>query len=187
MSTNQHTPVPGTGLVALSQEAARVEALLMELAAMDDGEIDAQLDAYLDEIKTKIAEKPDQYKYVMDRLGMASELLYAQANQFERAALVMESTVSRMKSSIKDAMEALQVDVIKGQTWQFKLGKAQQRLVIEDEAQFVKDQPQLVLVKTVYEIDRARLKEVLKAGQVIPGAGLEGGTSLLQQIVKAGK
>lgn len=141
---NPHTPTPGKGLIALSAEAAKVEAMLMEAAMANGGEFDAALDAYLDEVKAKIAEKPDQYKYVMDRLEAAAELLFEQATEFDKAGLMMESTAAQMTVRIKDAMQIMGVDHVKGKSWQFKLAKAAHKLVIHDPETLKKVAPAFV-------------------------------------------
>ncbi len=130
---SSHTPTPGTGLVAMAAEAARVEALILALAEQNEGEIDAALEQYLNEIGTHLAEKTDQYKFVMDRLKMTTEMLFAQAEQFEKAGLATEHVVESMRDRIKTAMGMLGTEEVQGKTWRFKLSNTAPRLVMDEE------------------------------------------------------
>lgn len=179
-------PKGPTSLMALSHEAARVEAMIMELAIANGGEVNPDLDAYLDEIKTRIAEKPDQYKYVIDRLEASSEMLYAQVRDFQRAAIAMESTVKAMKDRIKAAMEMMGVTEVKGKAWRFSISPIAKRLVVSNDDVFVKEHPEFSIVKTTVSVDTKRLKAALEAGHEIPGARLEGGYRLNKPSVLKG-
>lgn len=166
---NQNVPKPGTGLVALAAEAASIEAMIMQLAEANGGEIDDALDRYLDGIKAQIAEKPDNYKYVIDRLQMGAELLAEQAQQFDRAATAMDHTAEAMKFRIKEAIELLGVKSVQGKTWKFSLRGTTKRLVVDDAQVASQIDAMQVAVGKVLEY-AVTLREKTRAGN-LGGAG----------------
>lgn len=168
-AVNPHTPKPGGGLVALAAEAAEVERLIIALAEKNAGEIDMDLEAYLKEIETKLAEKPDAYKYVIDKLSVASELLHHQATQFLNAAAAMDSTVERMYGNIKAAMELRGWTEVKGKTWRFALQNTQKRLVV-DELQMTEHQKKVETAVTTILLTAKAYRDKSKAAYA-GGAG----------------
>lgn len=174
--SNPHTPQPGTGLVALAAEAARIENLLMELAHQNGGEIDKALDAYLDGIKTQLAEKPDQYKFVMDRLKASAALLSEKADEFAVAAELLEQTADQMKERIKLAMDFLGTKAIKGKVWEFKISPAAKRLVLDEdlvktEGQKLMDAAATVLLAASLYRDKSKVADAGGAGKQLHELG----------------
>jgi len=175
--------VENNSLVSLAAEARQVESMILSNAEANGGEINLELESYLDEIKSEIANKPDHYKFVLERLTATSEELAKQADEFSRAAQALDRTAKRIKDRIKEAMDLLGTKEISGYKWTFKLGKAQPRLVI-DEQELRAHAPNFLLTHTTQVPDKERIKALLLDGAVIPGATLEYGDALRSSINK---
>lgn len=184
--SNPHTPKAGSGLLALVNEAAELESRIVALAELNEGEVDAKLEGYLNEVKANVATKADHYKFVMDRLEMAGALLEQRADEFYRAAAAMELVRESMKARIKEAMLTMGTEELRGAQWRFKLSKTKGRLVLDEN---FKDKlpAEYLIVKTVYDCDKERVRAALEEGKEVPGAHIEPGHQLRTYVAKGDK
>ena len=186
MKTKSELPAPSRGqsLVAMAQEAARVEQLLYQMAEANLGELDEQLLLYLDTIESGITSKVDPYKFVLDALDKAQAQLKAQEEQFYRARKAVENFESRMKDRIKTSMQALETTELVGHAWRFKLATSQSALVVEPGAEArLADSPRFwktIPAQTV--LDKDAIKSALLSGEQVPGAYLEKRYQLRQYV-----
>lgn len=183
---NPNTPQPGSSLMALAAEAARLEEMIMTFAVDNDGEVDPKLDAFLSEIQSGLATKVDHYKFIMDRLETTAAMLEAQADQFWRAAQGLETVRESMKKRIKEAMVSMKSDEVTGHAWRFKLSQGKPSLVLDPRLQEILPQ-EYILARTIYEADKERIRSALEAGKQVRGAELVPNHVLRSYVVKAGK
>lgn len=180
---NPNTPTPGTSLQALVATAMDIEARIMAKAADAGGEIDQELEAFLGGIMTDVGNKVDTYKFVIDRLEMGAEMLNTRAMEFSRAADALEGTVESMRGRIKEAMLALKLREVNGQSWRYKLSPSKPRLVLDQGF----SNPDYLITETVTKIDSVKLRKDLEAGKAVLGASFEDTFSLRPYINKAAR
>jgi len=86
---------------------------------------------------------------------------------------VMENTVDRLESYVKESMQRLGIDELTAGTFKLKLSPTAGKLEIDDE-NAIPEQYRIISVS----FDRNAIKERIKSGESVPGARIEAGTSL---------
>lgn len=159
-----------TSLLDLSAEARRVEYEIFKIAETNGGEIDAGLDSYLAEVERSVAEKADSYVYVMDALAQTAEMLSEKADKIARAARAVKNAREAMRDRVKLAMHNMASDRIEGNDWVFSLSRLQPKLEVDVKHDALP--PDCVIIRTEYEIDKKRIRELIESGRDIPGCRL---------------
>lgn len=159
-------------LVALAEEAARVEGMILRYAEEHHGEINEQLAEYLDSIESGITVKADQYKWVLDRIEAAEEQLSTYVQKYREAAASLANAREAMRDRIKTAILSLGGKSVSGRQWRFQLAATQPKLIITDEAA-LRENPEFLETVTEVRLRKDVIKARLLAGEVVPGASLE--------------
>lgn len=157
-------------LIELTDEAQRIERLIIASAETNAGEIDPDLDAWLNQLQLEISGKVDKYVYVMDRLDQVAQALSERAEKLKRASQAADRAREAMRDRVKIAMRDLNARELTGNDWKFQLVKSSARLEITGDVKQLP--PDCVIIKTEYAADKARIKELLKAGREIAGCAL---------------
>lgn len=173
----------GNSLSTLIAESVLLEGNIATWALNHYGEINPAMEQYYEEVKSLRADRVDAYKFVIDRLGVGSDLLRKQAEQFIVAAKALEEAESRIKENMKIGIKTLGADEISGKQWRFKLSEMKPKLVLSPKFQ-EELPPQYLIIKTIYEADKERLRAHLEQGAKIPGAQLENVYALRSYINK---
>ena len=186
MEQNPNTPQPGNSLMALVGEAVLLEQKIIASAGGHAGEIDPELEAFLNGIQEGIQHKADSYKFIIDRLETSAEMLAGQADKIYAAAKGLETTALAMKLRIKDAMIALHTDEIRGVTWRYKMSTNPRGRLVLDLAVLKVKSPSYVNCRTQVfeEPDKDALKEALDAGTAVEGAKYEPSYTLNNYVNK---
>lgn len=159
-----------TSLLDLSAEARAIEHQILKLAEESGGEIDAGLESYLAEVERSVAAKTDNYVYVMRSLETEAAKLKEQAKEFVAAAKALENARQAMKERITLAMNNRNSPRIHGNKWVFQLRRSSPS--VEINVTHDRLPPDCVIIRTEYEIDKKRIKQLLEAGQEIDGCRL---------------
>lgn len=179
-------PKPGATLGELIAQSVTLESLIVRAAEERGGEIDRELEAFLETVQRDVAHKADAYKFLLDRFETSAAMFYEQAAKFTEAADALDSAQQKLRDRIKEAMGVNGLTEVKGKHWRFRLVKTQPKLVLADNYEKVLPSEYLV-VKTVYEVDKAKLRGDLAAGKEVPGAMLQESESLRPYVNKAGE
>lgn len=158
-------------LANLTKDHAAIISLLLE----SDGEVNEVIEKWMEINQEGLADKVDQYRYVMDAMNMQLSAFKLRAAEFVAAAVTLESAVLRMKDRLKTAMQAMNTDELLGNEFRFKLAKNPPSVVIENEdnlpATFCKE-------KVVLSPDKVKIREALERGETIVGCSIQQGTSV---------
>jgi len=163
-------------LFELSAEANRLEELLLE----SGGELTPEFELWLDQINTELEAKADSYAHVIDKLNANISMLKANAQAYTQAARSLENAQERIKSRIKEALEAMERTQLKGHRKAFVLSSCAPRLVI-NEAEL---DSSYTIIKTEHIPDKERIKAALKDGIEVKGAHFEGDKALRITVSK---
>lgn len=163
-------------LYELSQEANRLEELLLE----SNGELPPEFETWLDQINTQLEIKADSYAHVLDKLDANTKMLKETAAQYTKAAKTLETAQNRIKDRIKDALQFMNKTTLRGNKRSFVLSNCQKRLLVDE----VFLDPNYTIVKTEVLPDRERIRQDLEQGMEVTGAKLEGGKALRVTIRK---
>lgn len=166
-----------TTLIEAAQDFAAVEQLLLE----SQGELTPELEAWLTEVESNVADRVDAYVMVQERLKEAADFYKTQADKFLAAKKASENAVERMKERIRAAMTTMGTDELRGEAFRFKMSNAPKRLVIDNE-----DTVPMAYksARTVYDLAKDGIKVALEGGSEIPGCHLEGGKSIRSYVNK---
>ena len=165
----------GENLVTIVKNNLAFNELMEEV----DGELCKTSEEWLEENKQNLANKADGYKYAMDMLEDAEEILKKKAQPFLDAAKACKNRREGLKDRLKWAMQTLDLQTIEGPDYTFTLSTQGNKLVIDNEeaipASFFQEVVELVL-------DSDLLKKNLEGGEKVDGAHLESVQALRTKI-----
>ena len=170
-------------LLSLVHQSNQLEEQILSHAENNLGEVDPTLDAFLFQVEKDLVQKVDNYKYYLDRLEMVAEHLDLQADKFTRASSAVTNFQERLKSKIVDAMRMQESEVLKGDTWLFKLVRNPASLKVTN----VEALPPEYVSKRVVEetvVDKDSLKKYLVGGGVVNGAEVTYGYRVKSSVNK---
>lgn len=122
MSTKKTATIKETDLAvqkplfAIVQEGAQI---IKELAE-SGGDLSPALEHLLGTNEQEIAVKIDAYVAVMDQLKGSAMVLRSRADEFKRASEAMENAGDRCEQRLKDALEILGTDELRGDRHTYK-------------------------------------------------------------------
>lgn len=154
-------------LRALTEEFEAVWELALE---EDDGE---ELAGRLAEIDMAIEDKADNYAVIIADLTAQESKLKAEIDRLTKRKQTLRNNADRMKQSLQQAMETVGKEKMKTDYYSYTIQKNPPKLVLDDERIVPED-----YFVTKRELDKASLKDALKAGQEVRGAHLEQTESL---------
>lgn len=156
-----------TTLRELTAEFESVLALALE---EDDGE---ELAGRLAEIDMAIEDKADNYAVIIADLNAQEAKLKTEIDRLTKRRQTLRNNADRMKQSLQQAMETVGKEKIKTDYYSYTIQKNPPKLILDDEEIVPED-----YFVTKRELDKASLKDALKAGQEVRGAHLEQTESL---------
>lgn len=150
--------------------------MLLELA--EDPEVDPEtLSDTLEALGGEIEDKADGYAKVMKQLGADAAALKYEEKRMSARRTVCENNIKRMKAALQAAMEATGKTKFKTDLFSFSVQKNPAAVVMDE--QYIENIPEEYLIPQEPKIDKAKIKEDLKAGKDLDGiAHLEQGESL---------
>lgn len=154
----------------LRELTAEFEAVLAIALEEDDGE---ELAGRLAEIDMAIEDKADNYAVIIADLNAQEAKLKAEIDRLTKRRQTLRNNADRMKQSLQQAMETVGKEKMKTDYYSYTIQKNPPKLVLDDEEIVPND-----YFVTKRELDKASLKDALKAGQEVRGAHLEQTESL---------
>lgn len=158
----------------ISQIVHEVTQVEQRLAALG-GELDAELEQQLAEIEAHLTTKTDSYAAIIDRLD-SQALFWKEREETLRAnRKACETAADRLRQIIKDAMFKMKKMEVMGTEQGFRLVACAPRLCIDNQSELPAIYKKQIVVE---EVDTKALKADLAKDLPVPGAHLEGGSSL---------
>lgn len=156
--------------MTLRELTAEFEAVLAIALEEDDGE---ELAGRLAEIDMAIEDKADNYAVIIADLNAQEAKLKTEIDRLTKRRQTLRNNADRMKQSLQQAMETIGKEKIKTDYYSYTIQKNPPKLILDDEEIVPED-----YFVTRRELDKASLKDALKAGQEVRGAHLEQTESL---------
>jgi len=151
--------------IIVSKKISIMESLL-------DGELTDELEAELDNLDISQAKKVDGYYYRLNELESIEAKLKEIEEKFNLARKRAKKLQEKMKDRLKKISLDLQMPVIEGENFKFKVSKGKDKLVI-NEACMDDLREQFPKQKVVVELDKDALQDSLLMGFTFEGASLE--------------
>jgi uncharacterized membrane-anchored protein YjiN (DUF445 family) len=151
-------------LLQIAQDQSALEELIQETG----GELNENLEQFLQEVGTDLAKKSDNYACMMDVLNDTAERYRKRAQAYISAARSCENIVERMKERIHFAMTTMGVEELSGNSIRFKLQNSPPSLFLGDLSKI----PREFQVVTVTP-DTSKIRSALRDGIQVGEAKLE--------------
>lgn len=132
-----------------------------------------ELAGRLAEIDMAIEDKADNYAVIIADLNAQEAKLKTEIDRLTKRRQTLINNADRMKQSLQQAMETVGKEKMKTDYYSYTIQKNPPKLVLDDEEIVPED-----YFVTKRELDKALLKDALKAGQEVRGAHLEQTESL---------
>lgn len=141
----------------------------MELLAMlEDPEMDEQVIAdTLEGLSGEIEAKADGYARVMRQMDADAKAIKAEEERLANRRKNLENRAANLKGRLQQMMEITGKVKFKTELFSFGIQKNPAAVVIDE--QYIENIPEEYLIRQDPKIDRAKLKEDLKAGKDLDG------------------
>lgn len=148
------------------------------LEIMEDPDVDPfTLEDTFEAIGGEIEAKAEGYGKVIRQLEYNAGVLKDEIDRLTKRKKAIEGNIDRMKKTIQAAMELINKPKIDTDLFTFRIQKNPESVVMD--VNYIEDVPEEYLIPQEPKIDRAKLKEDLKAGKNLDGiAHLEQSESL---------
>ena len=156
---------PATTLTALVTEAMMIARQLME----SGGELTPELEAALDVNQESLMRKVDGFVAIEDQFQAQEYYWKRKRDACDVIYKSFSGQIDRLRERVKFVMNEMGVTELKGDEHRYKLGKSVGRLIIEDEA---KVPAEFKMIVQLTQVDKERVKAMLKDGFEVPGAKL---------------
>ena len=141
---------------------------LTESIIEQGGEVTEEQQTALAITTAELQQKSVAYGYVVKQYQAETDVLDAEIKRLQAMKRSRDNTITRLKQTVKDAMEMAGITEIKGDT--FKLSFRKSEAVEITDAGVL---PDLYITRTVTESpNKVLIKEAIKAGATVPGAEL---------------
>ncbi len=154
---------------------------IIEVLTENEGEIDAKIDAFINNHELSIARKTDHIAYCLDEMEVQVANLKTREDEFKQARKTLENAIERFEERIKYFMREVQKDKLTGDIYTLGFRKTAGRVVIEDMEALP---PEYKVEKVSIEPDKTKIKNALNLGLPVPGAHLDTEPSLKKSINK---
>lgn len=141
----------------------------MELLAMlEDPDVDDELIAdTLEGIDGELEVKADGYARVMRQMDADAKAIKAEEERLANRRKSLENRAANLKTRLQQMMEITGKVKFKTELFSFGIQKNPAAVVIDE--QYIENIPEEYLIRQDPKIDRAKLKEDLKAGKDLDG------------------
>ena len=163
-------------LYELQQEYEHLYDLLAQ-GEIDDGIFNDTLDALL--FDERFEEKAESYGKIIRMLEADAAAAETEQNRLAGRRAAFTINAKRVKERLYEAMKATGREKVKTPLFTFGIQVNPERVVVDDIRKLLdRDELWKVHEKCESELNKAYIKELLKAGVAIPGARLEQSDSL---------
>lgn len=149
------------------------------MGMMEDPELDPQtLADTMEAVEGELEIKAENYAKVIKNLEADVSGIKAEIDRLSERKKTIEKNIKRMKENLQNAMEITGKTKFKTELFSFGIRNNAPAVVMDE--QYIENIPEEYLRIREPEIDKAKLKEDLKAGVILEGiAHLESSTSLI--------
>lgn len=138
------------------------------LAMLEDPDIDEQvISDTLEAIGGELEVKADGYARVMRQMDADAKAIKAEEERLANRRKSLENRAANLKSRLQQMMEITGKVKFKTELFSFGIQKNPAAVVIDE--QYIENIPEEYLIRQDPKIDRAKLKEDLKAGKDLEG------------------
>lgn len=162
------------------QELLVQQADIMSQIISNGGELTKEIESKFDSVNLSVAEKIDAYIAVCDRFEMESDYWKSKADQYNKLAKAANTLREKIRSRVKDAMIAQNIEGVYGVERRYQLNKGKDALII-DEALLPIDYKKKEIV---YSPDKDRIKMDLELGIPVLGCSIRP-TKVLQDYANS--
>lgn len=145
----------------------------------NEGAITPEVEKALEELLGKVADKVDGYGAILDRIEATADYWKSQADKCKTVEKSLDNLAASLKNNLKTYMITNQQKELAATHHKFVLSASKEKLVIENEKLIPEEFKTQVIS---YELNKDKISECLRVGQVVPGAKLEGGFSLRKYL-----
>lgn len=158
-------------LFHIQQEYLQLAAILED----NGGEITEGIEDQLAINQGQLQVKGVNYAMVVRQLSGEADLIDKEIERLTKLKKSKENTVTRLKETLKSAMEMYQIQSIKGDLISISLRNNAASVVIEDEAKLPK---KFIKKKTTEVPDKTAIKQAIESGVSVKGAYLKASKSI---------
>lgn len=153
-------------LIELTQIANDIQMKLMESM----GEVTDEIEKALVEIESRLPDKVDGYKFIIDKAESDAAFWADKAQEAAKISSQLIDYIDRLKKATLVAMMQLQTDKIEGHDFVAKAINASPKVFIEN-ADLIPFTFKEIVATT--NIKKREILEAIKSGKQVPGAHLE--------------
>ena len=147
-------------LYNLTTQAKEIAILL------EDGEFTPELEQALVITQEQLQEKAINYTYVIKNYEADSQAIDNEIKRLKAMKEAKDNAIDRMKEAVRNAMLASGIDKIESSLFKLSLRRSESVEVVN-----IDQLPEsLVTVKKTVSADKVKIKEAIKAGEVVSGA-----------------
>lgn len=133
---------------------------------LEEGELTPELEQSLVITQEQLQEKAVQYAYAIRNIEIDSQAIENEIKRLKAMKEAKDNAIDRMKEAVRNAMIAFGIDKIESSLFKLSLRRSEAVEVIS-----IEQLPEsLTTVKKTVSPDKVKIKEAIKAGQVIQGA-----------------
>lgn len=140
--------------------------ILLELAEDPEVDPDTLMDT-MEALGGEIEVKADGYAKIIRQMENDVEGLKAEEGRLNNRRKTIENNIARMKMTLQEAMIATGKTKFKTELFSFGIQKNPPSVVMDE--QYIENIPEIYLVQQEPKLDRAKIKEDLKAGKDLEG------------------
>jgi len=152
-------------LIQITQTLSNLERAIVE----NNGELTPELESAISVETISKEQKVDAYFSIMERCKSIEAELKTKIDILSNMANNVKTIQNRLKANIKEAMLITNTSELQGNLVRFKLSTSGSKLVIADEGLLPRSH---LIERTVYDIDKDKIKKDLEAGQSVEGCQL---------------
>lgn len=140
---------------------------------MEIDEPDAIDSALMAIVGNQIEVKAESICQLVKTIEAVSETFKAEEKRISERRRALEAKADRIRQYMKDSLLNAGIDKVDAGTFTVRVGLSQGNLQIDDQSKLPPK-----FIKIIQDVDKAAIKAAIKAGEVVPGAHIEAGTTL---------
>lgn len=148
---------------------------LYEMAYEEDVDLDAVVDT-LDAAECSYEEKADAYCKVITHLNNDATAIDTEIKRLQARKKAIENRAENVKSRLESSMISTGMKKIKTALFSMNIQKNPPSVYVQNEQEVIDllsiENPELVVTKIEQKLDKKAIKELLTAGEEIPGCSI---------------
>ena len=161
------------GYISTLEQLLSTQKQLIEVVIESGGELTPEIEAMLDSLREDTLQKVDSTTSFLHMLEDAENRFKIEAERFATARRSLSNLQDRIRERIKLTMMQMGANKLEGNMYDFTVRQSTPALKV-DNAERVPSDFQIVTI----DIDRGKIKDALKKGEIAEGCRLEHGLTL---------